>query len=296
MKKSGIYVIKNKINDLCYVGQSVDIQVRWYAHKQSAKNPKDLSHHVKIHQAMFNLGIDNFYYEILEECKYHELNEKEIFWIEKLNTYHQGYNMTLGGENRVGEANGRALLTEMEVVEIRSAYNNHIRFKEVYEHFKGKISKRGLQKVWHFETWKHILPEVYTEENRLWHKTQAKANVKGNLELGDNNKSRAASEEEIELMRKLRREGLSYDKISQLVNRSASIVQKYCKFQECKNPNKVHNSIMVKNKETGLVFNSLTEAAKWAKCSRDTISKHRDTQKTAGTVPTTEEPAHWISL
>lgn len=296
MKKCGIYIIKNKLNNLVYVGQSVDIVCRWYAHRQSARNREDQSHYTKIHRAMNTLGIDNFYYEVLEECGYKELNDREIYWIKYYNSYNNGYNMTLGGESNRGEVNGRAILTKDQVEEIRLAYGNKIGFKEVYEKYKRIISKRGLQKVWHFETWKHIYPEVYTDENRKWHMTQSKAHIDGNLSLGGDNKKRACSEKEIQQMRELRATGLSYQKIGEKVGRASSIVQKYCNFQECKNNNKIGNAIIIKNCETGLVFDSVTAAAKWAKCDRHLLSKNKNTTFSAGIVPTTNEPAHWITL
>lgn len=58
---------------------------------------------------------------------------------------------------------------------IRECYNAHIPFRQVYAEYQDKITKRGLQKIWHFETWPHILPEYHTEENRKWHITKAKA-------------------------------------------------------------------------------------------------------------------------
>ena len=63
MKKCGIYIIKNKINDKVYIGQSVDIICRWYAHKNSANGNKQDSY-TKIHKAMHELGTENFYIEI----------------------------------------------------------------------------------------------------------------------------------------------------------------------------------------------------------------------------------------
>lgn len=295
MKKCGIYIITNNKNDKVYIGQSVDIMCRWNAHKYSALNERQDSH-TKLHQAMKNIGIENFSIKVLEECSFSELNKKEIYWIKYFNSYENGYNMTPGGSSNIGENNPNAKLTISQVEEIRMAYNNHIRFKEVYEKYKGIISKRGLQKVWHFETWRHILPEVYTEENRQWHKTASKENFNGNLNLGKNNKKRACGEEEIELMRQLRKGGLSYAKIAERVGRSVGVVQKYCKFQECKNNNKISNSIIVKNIETGLVFDSLTEAAKWSQCDKHTISKNKNTTKSAGIVPSSNEPAHWKTL
>lgn len=295
MKKCGIYIIKNKINNKVYIGQSVDIMCRWYAHRNSAKG-KSQDSYTKIHTAMNKLGIDNFYIEILEECEYSKLDEREIYWIDFFNSYKNGYNMTLGGDSNRGESNGRHLLVEEQVIEIRLAYGNKIPFREVYNKYKGVISKRGLQKVWHFETWKHILPEVYTEENRIWHATMAKANINGNKKIGKNNKERACNEEEILKMRELRKEGLSYTRISEITGRSASTIRKYCLFQECPSNRKFFNSVRVKNIETGLVFDSMTEAAKWAKTSHKIISKYKDTTNSAGIVQSTNEPAHWITL
>ena len=296
MKKCGIYIIKNYKNNLVYIGQSVDIMCRWTAHIQAAKNPNNSSYNTKIHKAMRELGIENFYIEILEECDYELLSDKEIYWIDQYNSYHKGYNMTLGGEGNPGETNGRALLTQEQVEDIRMAYGNKIRFREVYAKYKDYISKRGLQKVWHFETWRHIMPEVYTDENRKWHTTQAKANIENSRCLEGNNQQRACSEEEIQQMRKLRANGMSYKKIAEKTGRAESVVRKYCLFQESKSTIKNGSNIVVKNIETGLIFNSYTEASKWAKCDRHTIAKNINTNNTAGIVPTTNEPAHWISL
>lgn len=46
----------------------------------------------------------------------------------------------------------------------------------------------------------------------------------------------------------------------------------------------------------GLVFNSQRAASDWANCNYRSISHYKDTKKSAGVVPTTGEPAHWISL
>lgn len=56
---------------------------------------------------MQHYGIDNFNFEIIEVCKPEELDEKEIYYINKYNTYYlaedsNGYNMTLGGNGQNG--------------------------------------------------------------------------------------------------------------------------------------------------------------------------------------------------
>lgn len=118
-----------------------------------------------------------------EEYTPETLNQLEKFFIKYYNSYHNGYNATEGGDNNFGdnqthsgEKNGRALLTEEDVKYIRECYNAHVPFREIYNEYKNKISKRGLQKVWWFETWKNIYPEYHTEENRHWHSHSAKAN------------------------------------------------------------------------------------------------------------------------
>ena len=45
--------------------------------------------------------MDNFKFEIIEQCKCSELDEKERFWIKKLDTYNNGYNGTMGGSGSI---------------------------------------------------------------------------------------------------------------------------------------------------------------------------------------------------
>ncbi len=89
----GIYKITNKINGKCYIGQSVDIERRLNEHK-NCKVDKP------IYRAFKKYGIDNFTFEILEECSQEELNEKEIYYINFYNstTDGNGYNLEHGGE------------------------------------------------------------------------------------------------------------------------------------------------------------------------------------------------------
>ena len=54
------------------------------------------------YKAIRKYGIENFSFEVLEECTAEELDEKEKYWIKYYNTYIgwencQGYNMTIGG-------------------------------------------------------------------------------------------------------------------------------------------------------------------------------------------------------
>lgn len=97
------------------------------------------------------------------------LKEKE--YIKKYNSQVEGYNVQHGGyNNSQGEGNGRALLTEADVVFIRTAYQNHESPKEIFEkYFSKKITKNNFQSVWQGRTWVNIMPEVYTEENKKYY-------------------------------------------------------------------------------------------------------------------------------
>lgn len=88
----GIYKITNKITGKAYIGQSNNIKRRWQEHKTNIKQKQ-----YPLYVDMNKYGIDNFIFEVLEECTIDELNEKEIFYINKFNTYYDGYNLTMGG-------------------------------------------------------------------------------------------------------------------------------------------------------------------------------------------------------
>lgn len=204
----GIYKYTNKINGKHYIGQSINLEMRKYAHKSAAYNEKAKDYNSQFHQAVRKYGLENFEYEIVailtpEEYSKVALDTLEKYFIKYYNSYQNGYNATEGGDdnpNRAqkGSANGRALLTEEDVIYIRECYNAHIPFREVYAEYENKISKRGLQKVWWFDTWKDIYPEYHTEENKKWHASKAKAN---SSEVAANNK-RSFTEEEVKAMRK----------------------------------------------------------------------------------------------
>lgn len=93
----GIYKITNQLNGKCYIGQSIDIKMRWIQHLYCGKNGIQKG---KLYPAMFHDGIDNFQFEVLEECNLsqEELNNKERYWINHYNSFNNGYNSTPGGQ------------------------------------------------------------------------------------------------------------------------------------------------------------------------------------------------------
>lgn len=94
----GIYKIKNKVNGKVYIGQSIDIKRRWYAHKNELGRQVHCNSHMQ--KSWNKYGEENFEFSILEECDLNDIDEKEIFWISYYNSANQdfGYNLTDGGQ------------------------------------------------------------------------------------------------------------------------------------------------------------------------------------------------------
>lgn len=89
-----IYKISNNFDNRVYIGQTRNKpQDRWSSHKGDARNGNPLY----LYRAMRKHGIENFFFEVIEEVENDLLNEREIFWISQFDSHHNGYNLTLGG-------------------------------------------------------------------------------------------------------------------------------------------------------------------------------------------------------
>ena len=95
-----IYQITNNINGKIYVGKTTknNIQERWKEHLKDYKKPRCEKR--PLYDAMNKYGPENFSIKELEECSLEELNDKEIYWIEKLGSFKYGYNATIGGDGK----------------------------------------------------------------------------------------------------------------------------------------------------------------------------------------------------
>lgn len=168
----GIYKITNQITGEAYIGQSRDIENRFYEHRMH-KN-------TVVGKAIHNYGKENFTFEVLQECTEDKLDELEAHYIEAYNTIETGYNQVPGGKSLPGEGNPNVKVTEEDVYAIREAYNNHERKWFVYQRYKDKLAKGGFEVIWEGKSWQYVHMDVYTPENRQYYITQA---TKGELSV-----------------------------------------------------------------------------------------------------------------
>ena len=76
---TGIYKITNIENQMCYVGQAVNIADRWKTHIKRGIGAETPINN-KLYPAMKQFGVENFTFEIIEECERSRLNEQEDYW------------------------------------------------------------------------------------------------------------------------------------------------------------------------------------------------------------------------
>ena len=159
----GIYLIRNKINNKIYIGQSTDIYRRWMEHKRSAQPEKYKIKSLRdsnapIHLAMQKYGIENFEISLLEKCKKEYLNDREKYWIKILQSNNKeiGYNITSGGQKNFqpkGEKHSQAKLTQKEVNKIIELLKNpKLNLQEIAQQFnvsKSTICMINTGKTWH---------------------------------------------------------------------------------------------------------------------------------------------------
>ena len=90
-----IYMYTNKINGKRYVGQTI-------CHLQKRHQQHLCQHETYFDRALAKYGEENFSLEVLQDdiSEVEELNRLEEFYIQKYDTFNNGYNMDRGGNNR----------------------------------------------------------------------------------------------------------------------------------------------------------------------------------------------------
>lgn len=246
---TGIYCITNLVNNKKYIGQSVDIENRWYHEKKLY----GINKHLK--SAFQKYGLENFSFEILEECAVEELNQKEKEYIEKFNTTNRevGYNQTTGGDHyKVINKTPMSEETKRKISESRKG----MKFSE--EHKKNLKIARNKRPPFSKETREKISRankgKIISEEQKA--------------KISKANKGKKRTEEQ-NLENSLRRKGKTYEEIygSEMAQKIKENNSK--KMKGRKQPDWVKEKIRNANKKlmkkvkcsNGKIYNSIKEAA-----------------------------------
>lgn len=92
----GIYKITSPTGRI-YIGQSIDIEKRrkMYVNNHCKKQQK-------LHASLCRYGFNEHEFEVIEECEWDLLNEREEYWIEFYGTFNSelGLNLSSGGLNK----------------------------------------------------------------------------------------------------------------------------------------------------------------------------------------------------
>ena len=95
---TGIYKLTNLKNQKVYIGQAANLADRWKDHIKAGlgiDTPNNM-----LYAAMIKDGVENFTFEVLEECERSALNDRETYYIEFYRSQEHGYNMTKGGARK----------------------------------------------------------------------------------------------------------------------------------------------------------------------------------------------------
>lgn len=194
--KAGIYGFQNIYNGKWYIGKAKNLYNRYCDHKSDWKNNQQK----QFYQAIKKYGWNNFNYYILKE--YNELpssqimTEDEEFYINKFNSYKNGYNASdksSGGvysedhlqkcteilnnlnNNQKNENHPRTDFSKKEILEIFSYGMKGAPVKWVYEKYKNhKITYESFKALYRGEHFQDYLPEnwnsrpVVSTNSTLW--------------------------------------------------------------------------------------------------------------------------------
>ncbi len=81
-----------------YVGQTIQsLNKRFNGHCCYSKTDRSVNMYIK--RAIHKYGRDKFHIKLIEECPIKELSKREKYWINYYDSYNNGYNLTLGGQD-----------------------------------------------------------------------------------------------------------------------------------------------------------------------------------------------------
>ena len=89
---TGIYRITNTKNNMCYVGQAANLAERWRQHIKRGVGAEAPTKN-KLYPAMMSFGVENFTFEVIEECDRADLDTREDYWQDYFHAKDFGYSI-----------------------------------------------------------------------------------------------------------------------------------------------------------------------------------------------------------
>ena len=177
----GIYKITNLINNKFYIGKSKTVHARWGQHIRASQVSQEKwdankrKEQTPLHKAIRKYGVDNFQFEIIEECSPSELNAREKYWIDFFNAFNskQGYNCTKGGDGYCcggGENSTSNILTQKEVDFIKQSLREGWTAKQIQKYVP-KASYTTISNINNGRSWideKESYPISKNNGHRKW--------------------------------------------------------------------------------------------------------------------------------
>lgn len=95
--KSGIYKIRNKLNDKLYIGKTKCFYKRFCQYVSDVRNNTKGRINDYLMNSFIKYGFDNFEFDVVEFCNIEECAEREVYWIQYFDTLNKevGYNFRL---------------------------------------------------------------------------------------------------------------------------------------------------------------------------------------------------------
>lgn len=220
----GIYLIKCIVNEKCYIGASTDIYKRWCSHRNSYNKSKCYNYPLYVDIRRF--GIDNFEFSVIEECEKECLEDKERFYIKKYNSYYNGYNQNMGGENCSNKPK------EVIIGIIDDLKNSNMKQSDIAN--KWKVSTEMVQGINTGRHWKHDIEyPIRKKINKEYVcKKCGKTISKGSfycVECYRESIKRKLNESDIDLIKSLIYKYKAISPVAKYLNVSDNCVRKFCK-------------------------------------------------------------------
>jgi len=109
---TGIYKIKNTINNNNYIGSAKNIKRRWDRHRCGLRNNKH--ENIILQRAWNKYGEENFVFEIIEECNINDLLSLEQTYLNLKPKYNIGITAS-GGDNLTNNPNKNEIINRMKI-------------------------------------------------------------------------------------------------------------------------------------------------------------------------------------